>query len=153
MKSKLKIIILVAAMAAAATAHAAERIGYFIDGTQTIGGNAQTDTMLTSSDIDTALLDGIRAAGISLDLSKTGGKHVLFDFMTSYAPNVSNLRVISGLVALREDVTVRGKSRSVVICSRNIQSWSYGPNEQGAVKTLLEAVRQHGSAFVTICMK
>ena len=153
MKSKLKIIILVAAMAAAATAHAAERIGYFIDGTQTIGGNAQTDTMLTSSDIDTALLDGIRAAGISLDLSKTGGTHVAFEFITLYVPNTNNLRVISGLVALREDVTVRGKSRSVVICSRSFQSWSSGPSEQNAAKTSLEGVRQQASTFVNQCLK
>jgi len=153
MKTKLKIIILVAAMAASATAHAAPRIGYFINGTPMIGGGAESDNMLSSSDIAAAMLDGIGAAGISLDVSKTGGTYVAFTFMTIYSPTLSNLRVMSGGVALRENVTVRGKSRNVAICSRTLQAWRAGPSEQSHVEALLEGIREEGSAFAKHCLR
>jgi len=153
MKSKLKIIILVAAMAAAANAQASERIGYSVRGTPSMGGSGQADDMLSSSDIDSALLDGIRAAGISLDVSKTSGTRVEFEFLTAYVPTGGNLRVISGTVTLREEATVRGNLRSVGICVWIFQEARAGPSVQQHVKDLLESIRGHGTSFANRCLK
>jgi hypothetical protein len=116
------------------------------------GNGGQPDPLLTGRAIDQALLEGLRSAGVAVDANRRSPV-VTFDYFLLYSPQASNLRVLSGSLALREDVVVKGKRQRVGLCSFETQTWRVGPSVQMHVAAILDAVRDYGERFAKDCLK
>jgi hypothetical protein len=149
MKRKILLATL-ATLAISFNAQAGTPVGY--ESYPNVANGGQPDPLLTSGAIDQAMLEGLRSAGVAVD-PKRKSQVVTFDYFALYSPQTSNLRVLSGSLALREDVVVKGKRQRVALCSFGTQTWRAGPSVQMHVTALLEAVRESAEKFAKDCLK
>ena len=129
----------------------APTLGFGVAGKVSPGGRA--DTLLTHADIESAILAGIREAGVELNETRHSVPAVSLDYTTVYAPDARNMRVLTTGIALREDVVVRGKHRTVAVCDWGSTSWTAGDNESNHVRTILNSARELGRTFAEKCLR
>ncbi|MEW6020768.1 MAG: hypothetical protein AB1807_01390 [Pseudomonadota bacterium] len=133
----------------ASSAQAASKVG-FAPAATTSGG--ESDPLMSRSDIQKAVVEGMRAAGVPVDQGHEA-RVVSLDYNTLYEPRVNNLRTISGSIALREMATVRGAQKRVAVCDYSFNYWRVGPSVSQHVSGLLGDLHELGRKFAKECVK
>lgn len=142
-------IAVVALCSLMSAAHGAEKVGFFPAANNS---GSTTDPMLSRSDIQKAVVEGLRSAGLTVEQGYDA-RAVTLDYNTLYDPQINNLRTLSGSIALREMATVRGAKKRVAVCDYSFHYWRAGPSEAQHVSVLLEDMRNLGRKFAKECLK
>lgn len=140
---------LLALCAFVSSTQAANKVG-FAPSASTSGG--ETDPLMSRSDMEKAVVEGIRSTGVPVDYAHNG-RVVTLDYHTLYEPRVNNLRTVSGSIALREMTTIRGAQKRAAVCDYTFNYWRVGPSVNQHVTGLLGELQELGRKFAKECLK
>jgi opacity protein-like surface antigen len=132
--------LLSASSAHAASNHAAGDPSLVVYGAS--APNSTDDRLMPHSAIEAAFLRGAQSAGY--DLKQRGaatGYTLEFSYTALLVPQLQNMRSVTGSADFSDAATVHGKHVRASLCTRlDMFSWSAGPDEDKAVRDVLDNV-------------
>ena len=142
--------VVAASLGASASAAGAPVIGYSFGFTQ---GTGEHDLTLTSDAISNAVLQGLRAGGISASpSSQTADVVVHVEVVESYEPQFQSLRIVSGTISMRGPRPGASDfERPILLCQSSIQAWRTSQNAQDAAYKVRSGVIQQAAQFAKSC--
>jgi len=117
-----------------------------------VGGGEAHDPEMTVERIRAAVLSGFADAGLNVEPQSLATPAVTADFKFVYYPQLNNLRVLSGTIALRDKAVLNGRQRIVALCDSSVYNWRAGTPDAGHVEGILRNLRDAVRSQAMSCL-
>ncbi len=138
------------ALPTAQAAQAAPSVGYWFEFTK---GTGQHDLVLTPDAISSAVLQGLRAGGISAISNPSNvDAMVEADITESYEPELQSIRIVSGTFSLKAPRPGASNfEHPILLCQTGLQVWRTSTNTQDAARKIRDGIVQQAVQFTKQC--